>query len=99
MGKGDKKTKRGKIIIGSSGVSRSRKKKKNIAPVAPKAEPKANIEPEEVATPHAVTATKKAGKKPDEHVDGAEDKPKAAKTKKKAAEGETETAHEEPKQE
>ncbi len=99
MGKGDKKTKRGKIIIGSAGVSRSRKKKKNIVPVAPKAEPKAKIEPEELATPHAMAATKKTGKKPDEHVDGAEDKPKAAKTKKKTADGETETAPEEPKQE
>ncbi len=33
MGKGDKKTKRGKIFMGSYGVSRPRKKKKNAAPV------------------------------------------------------------------
>ena len=33
MGKGDKKTKRGKMIIGSYGVSRP-KKKKNVIPVA-----------------------------------------------------------------
>jgi len=32
MGKGDKKTKRGKIFMGSSGVTRQRKKNKNVAP-------------------------------------------------------------------
>lgn len=31
MGKGDKKTRRGKIVIGSSGVRRSRKKNKKGA--------------------------------------------------------------------
>ena len=30
MGKGDKKTKRGKIVIGSCGVRRARKKRKNV---------------------------------------------------------------------
>ncbi|MBE9481247.1 MAG: 30S ribosomal protein THX, partial [Bacteroidetes bacterium] len=30
MGKGDKKTKRGKIILGTYGVRRLRKKKKNV---------------------------------------------------------------------
>lgn len=44
MGKGDKKTKRGKIVIGSSGVRRQKKKIRFIlAPVVevtPKAKPK-----------------------------------------------------------
>lgn len=50
MGRGDKKTKRGKINIGSYGVSRRRADNKKVA--APKAE---------VATPKAKkTTTKKA---------------------------------------
>ncbi|MHC1775745.1 MAG: 30S ribosomal protein THX [Lentimicrobium sp.] len=40
MGKGDKKSKRGKIILGSHGVSRPRRKKSGSVVVAP-AEPKA----------------------------------------------------------
>lgn len=32
MGKGDKKTKRGKIILGSSGVKRPKNKKKAVTP-------------------------------------------------------------------
>ncbi len=41
MGKGDKKTKRGKIVIGSSGVTRQRKKKNSISikPAPPVVEP------------------------------------------------------------
>ena len=99
MGKGDKKTKRGKIIIGSSGVSRSRKKKTNPAPVAAKAEPKPKKEAEELAIPAVQAAPKKTAKKADEHTEGTEEKHKAAKTKKKADEGEAEVAPEEPKQE
>jgi len=40
MGKGDKKTKRGKIVIGSSGVRRARKKKGYKHGILHKAEPK-----------------------------------------------------------
>jgi len=41
MGKGDKKTKRGKIVIGSYGVKRTSKKKKvTVAPVKIEVEPK-----------------------------------------------------------
>jgi len=40
MGKGDKKTKRGKIVIGSYGVRRARNKKKVTAPLV-----KINTEP------------------------------------------------------
>jgi 30S ribosomal protein S31 len=40
MGKGDKKTKRGKIVIGSSGVRRARKKKGYKPGILQKAEPK-----------------------------------------------------------
>jgi ribosomal small subunit protein bTHX len=34
MGKGDKKTKRGKIIIGSTGVTRQKRKKSTISVAA-----------------------------------------------------------------
>jgi len=46
MGKGDKKSKRGKITIGSYGVRRPRKKKKPIVTASKKkstAKPKANL--------------------------------------------------------
>jgi ribosomal small subunit protein bTHX len=46
MGKGDKKTKRGKIIIGSTGVRRPRKKKRYKPVIVQKAEPKAKEIPE-----------------------------------------------------
>jgi 30S ribosomal protein S31 len=101
MGKGDKKSKRGKIVIGSFGVRRSKKKKKNAPAVNKKAEPKpAKSAPEKVmAVAEAVvetnvaeeTAKKTAAKKaPKKAVEGVEEKPKAAKTKKKAAEEEAE---------
>ena len=96
MGKGDKKTKRGKIIIGSSGVKRSRKKKNIHTAVAPKAEPKPVKEVEEKVIAPVKAAVKKTAKKAEEHVEGAEVKPKATKAKKKKAEGEDEPAHEEP---
>jgi len=96
MGKGDKKTKRGKIIIGSSGVRRTRKKKGIIKSVAPKAEPKPVKDAEELVIPAVKPAPKKTAKKVVEQVEGAEVKPKAVKTKKKKTEGEEEPAHEEP---
>jgi 30S ribosomal protein S31 len=40
MGKGDKKSKRGKIVIGSWGVRRSRKKKKDLMPAKKVSVPK-----------------------------------------------------------
>ncbi|MDX9694391.1 MAG: 30S ribosomal protein THX [Bacteroidales bacterium] len=43
MGKGDKKTKRGKIVIGSYGKRRPRKDKPTMA--APAAKPKAEVKP------------------------------------------------------
>ncbi len=96
MGKGDKKSKRGKIVIGSFGVRRSKKKRKNAAAVNKTAAPKplksvpekvvAVAEPmveSHVAEESAKkTAAKKVTKKV---VEGIEEKPKAAKTKKKAA--------------
>ncbi|WP_353778244.1 30S ribosomal protein THX [Winogradskyella sp. 3972H.M.0a.05] len=44
MGKGDKKSKRGKIARGTSGVRRPRKKKKAVV-VAPKAKAKKKTTP------------------------------------------------------
>ena len=76
MGKGDKKTKRGKIIIGSSGVSRSKKKKVNTPANAAKSESTAVAEE---------VAAKKAAKKA-ETAEVAEDKAKTAKAKKKTTE-------------
>ncbi len=101
MGKGDKKSKRGKIIAGSYGVRRPSRKHKSVAPAKdiaaekPKKAPKAVEEPVEVpvvAVEQPKAEEKKAVKKPaaKKTTDGDAEKPKAAKTKKKAApEGET----------
>ena len=60
MGKGDKKTKRGKITIGSYGVSRPKKKKATVKPAASKkSSPKAKAE----AAPKKAAPRKKASKK------------------------------------
>ena len=57
MGKGDKKTKRGKITRGTFGVRRRRKRNKPIAVViAP--EPKAKAEPKTKAKPKAKAESK-----------------------------------------
>lgn len=62
MGKGDKRTARGKRVIGSSGVSRQKKKVKYVVPEAPvkkKAAPKV----EKKAAPKKATAKKTTAKK------------------------------------
>lgn len=56
MGKGDKKSKRGKIAIGSFGVSRKRKLKKTAAVKAKKEAPKK----EKAAKPKATKKAKAA---------------------------------------
>lgn len=94
MGKGDKKTKRGKIVIGSSGVRRARKKKKTVAPVTAKVELKVKKEVEERVVPPAKPAPKKAAKKTAAVTGAVEEKPKAARAKKKTAEGDTKTPDE-----
>ena len=88
MGKGDKKTKRGKIVIGSSGVRRARKKKRAFTAVVAKTEPKPKKEIEEIVAPEVKTAPKKTSKKAVEHPESVEEKPKTAKTRKKIAETE-----------
>ena len=60
MGKGDKKTKRGKIVNKSYGVRRPRKKSSGYTP-APKAEPVAEETP---APAKKAPAKKTAAKKP-----------------------------------
>lgn len=82
MGKGDKKTKRGKIVIGSSGVKRRRKKKGALlkAPVRP-AEPAFSEVPD--ATAAVKTATKAAKKV--ETGEAAGEKPRPAKARKKSS--------------
>lgn len=99
MGKGDKKTKRGKIVIGSSGVRRARKKKGHKHGVLNKAltKPKDILEPNPaVIVPEIIpvveqaevkaprkTAVKKAA--PKKPAEKAEKgEPKPTKSKKKA---------------
>lgn len=64
MGKGDKKTAKGKRIIGSSGVTRQRKKATYTPPAAPvkKAAPKKAAAKKEAA-PKKTAAKKPAAKK------------------------------------
>lgn len=101
MGKGDKKTKRGKIIIGSFGIKRTRKPKKSTPSTRVNADLKTAADVEEQALQAARAAEKKTAKKAEETVVVAEEKPKAPKAKKKAADGETtaEAEHEVPAQE
>lgn len=67
MGKGDKKTKKGKITIGSYGVSR-KKNKKNVfvitKPKAKKAAPKATEDKEKPAAKKPATKKAPAKKAP-----------------------------------
>ena len=93
MGKGDKKSSRGKIIIGSFGVRRPRKKKKGIvSPPKPKeikVTAKAAEEPLKTVAAEAAIAEKKVAKKAStkkaaEKTEEGESKPKAVKAKKKA---------------
>ena len=80
MGKGDKKSKRGKIILGSFGVRRRKKARKSIAVPSPKEAAKAAVtaaaaaSPEVQAAKPAKTARPKTAAKP------------AAKSTKKVAE-------------
>jgi 30S ribosomal protein S31 len=61
MGKGDKKSKRGKITIGSYGKTRRKKAKK----AAPDSQPKIEkVQTPEVDMPKKVVAKKPAAKKP-----------------------------------
>lgn len=109
MGKGDKKSKRGKIVIGSFGVRRSKKKKKTVPAVKNLAEPKpkksapekVTAVPEPLVDAHVAeeAAKKSAAKKATKKVaEGGEEKPKTPKAKKKASD-ETPAQAEEPKQE
>jgi len=65
MGKGDKKSKRGKIIISSYGVSRSKKKKfrKYTPEIKPKANKEEAIEAEKNETPKKKTTRTTTAKK------------------------------------
>jgi len=97
MGKGDKKSKRGKIVIGSFGVRRRRNKpkitgkpfKEKLEPVITEekmvkpVEPIAEVMVKEIVEEKVTkkTATKKTTKKETESA--SETKPKASRTKKK----------------
>lgn len=97
MGKGDKKSRRGKIIMGSFGVRRpSRKRVSAVPPVKiaeekPKKAAKIVEEPVEVpvavveqTTPEVKKPVKKAPAKKAIPAEGEPEKPKVVKTKKKA---------------
>jgi 30S ribosomal protein S31 len=63
MGKGDKKTKKGKISMGSYGVKRPRKQKKVAAPAKAKVKPVATAEKVEAKkAPVKKAPAKKAAK-------------------------------------
>ena len=89
MGKGDKKTKRGKIIIGSFGVSRPRLKRKVYVPSAVAAKPAIELnEVEVIAEDQAAKkkpVAKKTSKKEVEDIQIVEGQPEVKKTKKPAA--------------
>lgn len=103
MGKGDRKSKRGKIIKGSFGVRRRRKVKKSFVAPSPKetvkATPVTTPEAEEAKPARTVrpattakAATKPAAKKSEKEAGNAAEKPAnaATKTKKAAAKKEEE---------
>jgi ribosomal small subunit protein bTHX len=85
MGKGDKKTKRGKIVIGSSGVRRSRKKKRSAPKPAAKIEPVPIPEVEETPAVAAKEPRKKVVRAA-ETADASAEKPKTTRAKKKSEE-------------
>ncbi len=96
MGKGDKKSKRGKIIIGSYGVRRASRKRKASSLAATRAEKQpveiAVIAGEPVDIPVAAVEPLKAEEKKvtrkttaRKAAEGDSEKPKASKTKKKTA--------------
>jgi len=64
MGKGDKKSKRGKITMGTYGVRRPRKKKKGFSKAEPKAK-KTTAKPKAGAKPKPNAKKKAAPKKDD----------------------------------
>ena len=92
MGKGDKKTKRGKIIMGSYGVRRPKKDKKYVAPEPVKEVKKKTVKKEEVTKEEVVIETviateekpKKVKKATAPKETAVEEKPKVKKTTKKA---------------
>lgn len=66
MGKGDKKTRKGKISMGSYGVLRPKaKRKKSAANVEPKAKPKKEVEEKKPAAKKAPAKKTVAKKKTD----------------------------------
>jgi 30S ribosomal protein S31 len=79
MGKGDKKTKRGKIFMGSYGVRRPKKVKKTVTPEPAKELNKKTIKKEEVVIENVIPKeekTKKVKSTPEPKKSVAEEKPK-----------------------
>lgn len=83
MGKGDKKTKRGKITIGSHGVTRAKKKVKYIKPAG---EVKVEKKPKKVAVAPEVLDSEASKPKKIKKVAETEEKPKVKKATKKETE-------------
>jgi len=88
MGKGDKKSKRGKIVIGSYGVRRAHKKKNAIVSAPKKEEPKPKPDTEERIVIAQTPPPRKTTKKAAGEVSG-EEKPKTPRAKKKSTDSET----------
>ncbi|NCA77117.1 MAG: 30S ribosomal protein THX [Alphaproteobacteria bacterium] len=86
MGKGDKKTRRGKIVIGTSGVRRARKKKKTFRKTAASHEPLNTASIVEKPVEIVKEPIKKSPKKSAETTPPAPEKPKVARSRKKPAE-------------
>lgn len=86
MGKGDKKTRRGKIVIGTSGVRRARKKKKLSRKPVTKPEPLTTASIGEKPVEGVKETVKKSPKKSAETTPPAPEKPKVIRSRKKAAE-------------
>lgn len=87
MGKGDKRSARGKRVIGSSGVSRQKKKVKYVAPVEEKKATKspASTSAKVTADTKKKAAPKKAAPKKEAVKKAAEKKPAAKKEAPKKA--------------
>ena len=98
MGKGDRKSKRGKIIKGSFGVRRRKRARKSVVAPSPKEKAKAAVKTAPVTTPEvpevkpartvrprtaAKAATKPAARKSEKEAGAAAEKPAKAATKTK----------------
>ncbi len=86
MGKGDKKTRRGKIVIGTSGVRRARKKKQTSRKSVKNPEPVKVAAIVETPVEAVKEPIKKSPKKITESTPPTAEKPKTVRSRKKTTE-------------